>query len=87
MTTGDPLTRQEKRVAKLVAAGLRNKEIAAALMISLATANKHITSIYEKTGVHQRILLARWVDSHPEELKEEEYGKPVERVGDSDGNL
>ena len=49
-----PLTPRELDVLRLVAKGLRNKEIAASLSISDQTAQGHVKSILEKFGVHDR---------------------------------
>jgi len=49
-----PLTPRELEVLELVARGLRNKEIAAALSITDLTAQGHVKSILEKLGVHDR---------------------------------
>ena len=49
-----PLTPREIEVLRLLAQGLRNKEIAAALSISDQTAQGHVKSILDKFGVHDR---------------------------------
>jgi DNA-binding NarL/FixJ family response regulator len=49
------LTPQEWNVALLVADGLRDKEIAARLHISPATAKSHVRSIRRKLGAHNRV--------------------------------
>jgi two-component system, NarL family, response regulator len=49
-----PLTPRELDVLKLVAQGLRNKEIAAALSIADLTVQSHVKSVLEKFGVHDR---------------------------------
>lgn len=48
------LTRQEKLVAELVSRGLTNREIGEELYISEATVKKHISNIFEKTGISSR---------------------------------
>jgi LuxR family maltose regulon positive regulatory protein len=47
----EPLSVREQEVLKLIAAGLTNREIAAALVISPETVKKHTASIYGKLGV------------------------------------
>ena len=47
----DPLTPQERRVLPLLAEGASNQDIANALVISLATARKHVSNILSKLGV------------------------------------
>jgi len=49
-----PLTSRELEVLRLVAGGLRNKEIAARLNISEQTAMSHIKSIFVKLQVNDR---------------------------------
>jgi DNA-binding CsgD family transcriptional regulator len=62
--TGE-LTRAERRVAALVAEGRRNREIAAALLMSTATVEAHLTRIYRKLEIRSRTELARLVaDGH-----------------------
>lgn len=51
----DKLTLKEREVAKLVLDGLSNKQIAQALSISERTAKAHLTSIYSKMGVKDRL--------------------------------
>ena len=48
------LTSREREVAALVVEGLANKEIAARLSISLATAKEHVHRILEKTKLPSR---------------------------------
>jgi ATP/maltotriose-dependent transcriptional regulator MalT len=55
------LTRAEQRVAALVAQGLRNREIAPALFMSVATVEAHLTRIYRKLDIRSRSELARLV--------------------------
>lgn len=55
------LTRQEKRIIKLVALGARNKEIALELHISAHTVKAHLAAIFRKTQVRNRVELLRLV--------------------------
>ena len=52
----DPLSKREMEILILIADGLRNKEIAEQLMISLNTVLYHIKNIYRKLGVNKRTL-------------------------------
>jgi DNA-binding CsgD family transcriptional regulator len=57
--SGAPLTPQEERVARLVAEGLSNNEVAARLVVSPKTVEGHLRNIFEKLGVRSRTQLAR----------------------------
>jgi DNA-binding NarL/FixJ family response regulator len=50
-----PLTPRELEVMKLIAKGLRNKEIGAALCIADQTVEGHVRNIFEKFGVRDRV--------------------------------
>src|SRR5262249_14041410 len=49
------LTAREREVGALVAEGLRNKEIANRLFISETTVRHHLTSIFSKLGISNRL--------------------------------
>jgi len=51
------LTPREREVVDLICRGLRNKEVAAELHISLATVSHHLTAIYRKLEVEDRTSL------------------------------
>jgi DNA-binding NarL/FixJ family response regulator len=53
------LTGRELEILKLVADGLRNKEIAARLSISERTTKFHLTTIFQKLGVSSRTEATR----------------------------
>lgn len=55
------LTERERQVARLVAPGLRGKEIARRLGISEQTVKNHLTHIFAKLGIGNRVELTRWV--------------------------
>ncbi len=52
------LSKRELEVARLIAEGLSNKEIAVRLGISLLTAKDHVHRILEKTGLPNRAAVA-----------------------------
>jgi DNA-binding CsgD family transcriptional regulator len=61
--TRDELTSQELVVARLVAQGLRNKEVAAQLFLSTNTIETHLRHVYRKLGIRSRTeLAARFTD-------------------------
>ncbi|HEV2550846.1 MAG TPA: LuxR C-terminal-related transcriptional regulator [Stellaceae bacterium] len=53
-----PLTRREREVLAILAAGKTNEDIGAALMISPRTVQKHLEHIFEKLGVETRTAAA-----------------------------
>ncbi|MEI6777943.1 MAG: response regulator transcription factor [Chloroflexales bacterium] len=54
-TLAEPLSERECTVLRLIAAGLRNGEIAARLVISENTVKAHVKSIYRKLDVGDRV--------------------------------
>jgi LuxR family maltose regulon positive regulatory protein len=66
----DPLSKRELEILALIANGLKNKEIAEQLYISLNTVLYHNKNIYNKLGVKKRtlaIIKARELNLLPEE--------------------
>ena len=61
------LTPQELQVARFVAEGLSNKEVAAQLFLSPRTIDSHLRNVYSKLGISSRMQLARFVlgDAEP----------------------
>ena len=52
------LSDREAQVAKFVAQGANNREIAQALQISERTVKAHLSAIFEKLGVRDRLQLS-----------------------------
>jgi DNA-binding NarL/FixJ family response regulator len=57
--TQEPLTSQETRVALLVAQGMKNREVAAALFVSPKTVEHHLGAVLRKRGLRSRTELAK----------------------------
>jgi DNA-binding NarL/FixJ family response regulator len=58
-----PLTEREREIAKLVARGLRNKEIALHLNLSIHTVQNHLKNMYAKLEISSRTELV-WKIQH-----------------------
>jgi DNA-binding NarL/FixJ family response regulator len=57
---GVPLSERELDVARRIARGRTNQEIAADLFVSLSTVKTHITRIQAKLGARNRVEIAAW---------------------------
>jgi DNA-binding NarL/FixJ family response regulator len=57
------LTRREVELVRLVADGLRNKEIASQLELSEVTVKTHLRNIYRKLGLGTRIGVRRYAEA------------------------
>lgn len=53
------LTARELEIARMVAEGLRNREIAERLFLAHGTVKVHLHNVYQKLGVTSRVELAR----------------------------
>jgi DNA-binding CsgD family transcriptional regulator len=68
--TARGLTPREREVVTLVVRGMSNRQIAEALVISEATAVRHISNVLAKLGMASRAQIAVWSVSHG-------FGDPV----------
>jgi DNA-binding NarL/FixJ family response regulator len=59
------LSEREAQVARLVASASSNKEIARQLSISERTVKAHLTSIFEKLGLRDRLQLSLRINGLP----------------------
>jgi DNA-binding NarL/FixJ family response regulator len=55
-----PLSEREFEVARLVAAGLTNRQIAAQLVLAPKTISAHVTHIFTKLGAARRAEIGAW---------------------------
>ena len=60
----DTLTNREREVVALIGEGIKNKEIADRLFISETTVRHHLTSIFDKLGVTDRVELLIYAFRH-----------------------
>lgn len=58
LTGPQSLTASERRVARMAAQGLTNREVAQALFVSLRTVETHLTHAFQKLGIDSRNQLA-----------------------------
>jgi DNA-binding NarL/FixJ family response regulator len=56
------LTDAESKVARLAAAGFRNREIAEQLFMSVRTVEGHLSNVYGKLGIRSRTELAVFLE-------------------------
>ena len=59
------LSRREREIAQLVAAGVSNPDIARSLFLSRKTVERHVSNILAKTGARNRTQLASLVSPEP----------------------
>jgi DNA-binding NarL/FixJ family response regulator len=58
------LTEREREVLRLVTSGLPNKLIARELGISEKTVKAHLTAVFQRIGVRDRVQAAMWARDH-----------------------
>jgi DNA-binding CsgD family transcriptional regulator len=63
-TGWEAMTESELAVARLVAQGLTNREVAEQLFVSPHTVSSHLRSIFVKLGINSRLALARIAAGH-----------------------
>jgi non-specific serine/threonine protein kinase len=60
----DPLTRRELQIARLVALGRSNREVAEELVVGVRTVETHLEHIFRKLAVQTRSQVAVWASQH-----------------------
>ncbi|MGH2600186.1 MAG: response regulator transcription factor, partial [Dehalococcoidia bacterium] len=60
----EALTPREREVARLLAQGQSDRQIAEALTIALSTVGSHVHHLIAKLGVHSRWQVAEWATTH-----------------------
>ena len=60
----EALTPREIDIARMIAAGMGNREAGEKLFISEGTVKTHLHAIYEKLGIKGRVQLANWAREH-----------------------
>jgi DNA-binding NarL/FixJ family response regulator len=66
----EDLTPREEEVLRLVGQGLANKQIARRLGIGERTVKAHLTSVFQRLGVTDRVQAALWAREHlPEPMR------------------
>lgn len=55
------LTRRERQIMELVAAGKTNAKIATILCLAPGTVRRHLQNVYAKLGVHNRTSAVAWL--------------------------
>ncbi|MBZ5604352.1 MAG: LuxR C-terminal-related transcriptional regulator, partial [Acidobacteriia bacterium] len=68
-----PLTRRQSQLVRLLAEGLKNKEIATLMTLSESTVKVYISRLFEKVGAKDRFELALFALRN---LQGREAGKP-----------
>jgi len=63
--TGEELTPREREIAERAAAGSSDREIAAAVFVSVRTVDFHLRNVFRKLGVRSRTELANRLHSRP----------------------
>ena len=58
------MTRREREVAALLAVGMTNRQVAAALVLAEGTAENYVQRILGKLGFNNRAQVAVWAVEH-----------------------
>jgi DNA-binding CsgD family transcriptional regulator len=72
------LTRREREVARLVAQGLTNREIAAELVVTEGTAANHVRRLRLRLGFGSRARVAAWVAEDGRRWRDQAEAAPAD---------
>jgi DNA-binding CsgD family transcriptional regulator len=77
----EQLTPQELQIARLVAEGRTNRDVAATLFVTPKTVEFHLTRVYRKLGIHSRSeLVLRMADRETGvDFYDPQHGEPLRR--------
>lgn len=77
------LTPQELQIARLVADGKSNRDVAATLFVTPKTVEFHLTRVYRKLGIHSRSELVLRMADHEAavDFHSRQHGEPLRREG------
>jgi DNA-binding CsgD family transcriptional regulator len=78
-TRPDGLTRREVEVLQLVSSGMTNRAVARALWVTSETVKFHLSNIYRKLGVSNRVEASEW--AHENELGSRVAGEIISAGG------
>ena len=73
-----PVSPREQEIAALIARGLRDREIAAALVLSERTVHAHVRHLLAKLGLASRGQIAAWVADGREDRPRPVHRESVE---------
>ena len=63
----EKLTNREQEVLELLVQGLSNTDIAETLYLSVHTVKANLENIYDKIGIHNRVLIGIYYYKHNQE--------------------
>jgi DNA-binding CsgD family transcriptional regulator len=80
---GEQLTPQQLQIARLVAEGRTNRDVAAMLFVTPKTVEFHLTRVYRKLGIHSRSELVLRMADHETavDFYDPQHGEPLRREG------
>ena len=82
----DGLTAREHAVLELVAQGIDTAVMAERLCMSEKTVRNHLSAVYSKLGVPNRVKAVLWIEAHEKELAAAKAaGKGVDKAGQRGG--